>query len=184
MGSCSTPNEVVRVLDQQADRPFGIERSQIGYAFFTKCRDDVIIGRRSVEDGLGEERRTLGLTADVEAVLSCWIDADQVPFEEGFHLARRAAHTLSRPSRQSARTKWQRWREVPALDRTTGCVIAALPGPAHSSMARLRSRSRRSCSPRASIAVAGAASSWWASSRLAGSMMWMWLVVRPRESAT
>ena len=43
---------------------FGIERSQIDDAFFAKCWDDVIIGRRSVEDGLGEALRAIGLTAD------------------------------------------------------------------------------------------------------------------------
>ncbi len=70
---------------------FGIEPTEIREAFFTKSWDDVLNGRRSVEDGLGEALAQIGATVDVESVLSCWFDADYSPFEETFDLARNAA---------------------------------------------------------------------------------------------
>ena len=53
--------------------------------------DDVVNGRRTVEDGLGEALARIGTTVDVESVLSCWFDADYAPIDETFDLARRAA---------------------------------------------------------------------------------------------
>ncbi len=70
---------------------FGIQRSQIREAFFSKRWDDVVNGRCSVEDALGEALVQIGATVDVESVLSCWFDADYAPIEETFDLARRAA---------------------------------------------------------------------------------------------
>jgi putative hydrolase of the HAD superfamily len=70
---------------------FGLERVQIDEAFFMQGWDDVVNGRRSVEEGLGEALGQLGATVDVESVLSCWFDADYAPIEETFDLARRAA---------------------------------------------------------------------------------------------
>lgn len=71
---------------------FGIERDQIREAFFMQSWDDIINGRRSVEDGLGEALRQIGATVEVEAVLSCWFEADYAPIEATFDLARKAAH--------------------------------------------------------------------------------------------
>ena len=70
---------------------YGIERAQLRESFFTNSWDDVINGRRTVEDGLGEALARIGMTVDVESVLSCWFDADYAPIEETFDLARRAA---------------------------------------------------------------------------------------------
>lgn len=98
---------------------FGIEHSQIGDAFFARCWDDVIIGRRSVEDGLGEALRTIGLTVDVEAVLACWFDADYVPFEEVFRLARRAARAGCRVVLATD----QEHRRAEHLRRRIGAVV-------------------------------------------------------------
>lgn len=70
---------------------FGIERAQLRESFFMNCWDDVVNGRRSVEDGLAEALARIGVTVDVEAVLSCWLDADYAPIDEAFDLARRAA---------------------------------------------------------------------------------------------
>ena len=69
---------------------FGIERAQLRESFFMNCWDDVVNGRRSVEDGLAEALGLIGSTVDVEAVLSCWFEADYAPIEETFDLARRA----------------------------------------------------------------------------------------------
>lgn len=60
---------------------FGIERAQLREAFFMSSWDDVINGRRSIEDGLGEALIEIGTTVDVESVLSCWFDADYVPID-------------------------------------------------------------------------------------------------------
>lgn len=70
---------------------FGIDRAQLRESFFMNCWDDVVNGRRSVEDGLAEALALIGTTVDVEAVLSCWFDADYAPIDETFDLARRAA---------------------------------------------------------------------------------------------
>jgi putative hydrolase of the HAD superfamily len=70
---------------------FGIERAQLRESFFMQSWDDVINGRRTIEDGLGEALARIGTTVDVESVLSCWFDADYAPIEETFDLARRAA---------------------------------------------------------------------------------------------
>lgn len=70
---------------------FGIERIQLCEAFFVNSWDDVINGRRTVEDGLGEALATIGTTVDVESVLACWFEADYAPIEDTFDLARRAA---------------------------------------------------------------------------------------------
>ncbi len=70
---------------------FGIERAQLRESFFMQSWDDVVNGRRTVEDGLGEALTRIGSAVDVESVLSCWFDADYAPIEETFDLARRAA---------------------------------------------------------------------------------------------
>ena len=70
---------------------FGIERAQLRESFFMNSWDDVVNGRRSVEDGLAEALALIGTTVDVESVLSCWFDADYAPIDETFALARGAA---------------------------------------------------------------------------------------------
>lgn len=70
---------------------FGIERSQLRESFFMNSWDEVVNGRRTVEDGLAEALALIGATVDVESVLSCWFDADYAPIDETFDLARRAA---------------------------------------------------------------------------------------------
>ena len=70
---------------------FGIEYSQLQEAFFIQSWDEVLHGRRSVEECLSEALARIGATVDVESVLSYWFDADYVPFEDTFDLARRAS---------------------------------------------------------------------------------------------
>ena len=69
---------------------FGIERAQLREAFFMRSWDDVVNGRRAIEDALAEALTLIDPAVDVESVLSCWFDADYVPFEQTFELARRA----------------------------------------------------------------------------------------------
>lgn len=69
---------------------FGIERAQIQAAFFEHSWIDVINGRQPIEASLAEALVKIGTDADVESVLSCWFDADFVPFDAAFDLARRA----------------------------------------------------------------------------------------------
>jgi len=69
---------------------FGIERSQIDAAFFSRTWNDIIVGRRSVEAELADALGRLGSNIDAESVLACWFEADYVPFEATFDLARRA----------------------------------------------------------------------------------------------
>jgi putative hydrolase of the HAD superfamily len=69
----------------------GITNSEIQEAFFMRSWDDVVNGRRSIEEGLGEALAQIGASADIDSVLSCWFDADYFPFEATFELARRAA---------------------------------------------------------------------------------------------
>jgi putative hydrolase of the HAD superfamily len=70
---------------------FGIARAQLREAFFMRGWDDVVNGRSSIEDELGAALELLGIEVDVEAVLSCWFDADYAPIEATFELAKRAA---------------------------------------------------------------------------------------------
>ncbi len=69
---------------------FGIEPALLHEAFFRRNWTDIIVGRRSVEDGLAEALAQIGTTTDVESVLACWFDADYVPIAETFELAQRA----------------------------------------------------------------------------------------------
>lgn len=69
---------------------FGIEPALLNEAFFRRSWTDIIIGRRSVEDGLAEALAQIGTTANVESVLACWFDADYVPIADTFELAQRA----------------------------------------------------------------------------------------------
>jgi putative hydrolase of the HAD superfamily len=71
---------------------FGIEPALLDEAFFRRSWTDIIVGRRSVEDGLAEALAQIGTTADVESVLACWFDADYVPIADTFELAQRATH--------------------------------------------------------------------------------------------
>jgi hypothetical protein len=43
--------------------------------------DDVVNRRRPIEDALTEALHLIGSSAPVENVLSCWFDADYVPFK-------------------------------------------------------------------------------------------------------
>lgn len=70
---------------------FGIEPALLNEAFFRRSWTDIIIGRRSVEDGLAEALAQIGTTANVESVLACWFDADYVPIADTFELAQRAS---------------------------------------------------------------------------------------------
>jgi len=75
---------------------FGINENQIQEAFFSKSWDEVLHGQRSIEECLSEALARIGTTVDVESVLSCWFDADYVPIQETFDLARRASQAECR----------------------------------------------------------------------------------------
>jgi hypothetical protein len=70
---------------------FGIEEIQLREVCFEQNWDDILIGRRSIENGLAEALVHIGAEVQVESVLSCWFDADYAPVVEAFDLARRAA---------------------------------------------------------------------------------------------
>ncbi len=74
----------------ELNRRFGIERSQLRETFFMRHWDDVVNGRRPIEGALADSLRQIGTDADHEQVLACWFDADYVPVEPAFDLARRA----------------------------------------------------------------------------------------------
>jgi putative hydrolase of the HAD superfamily len=69
----------------------GITRSQLQDAFFTRYWDDIVNGRREIEEGLREALKRLGTSVDCETVLSCWFEADFFPVESAIALAKRAA---------------------------------------------------------------------------------------------
>lgn len=72
---------------------FGIVPAVLHETFFRRSWTDIIIGRRSVEDGLAEAHAQIGTTADVESVLACWFDADDVPIAATVELAQRASRS-------------------------------------------------------------------------------------------
>lgn len=66
---------------------FGIDRNQIRETFFAPKWKQIVTGQASVEDELQASLKLLGTTADVESVLTCWFEADYIPFEATFQLA-------------------------------------------------------------------------------------------------
>ena len=74
----------------EMERAFGITRLQFREVFFTRSWDDVVNGRRPVEDGVGEALADLGAEVAVEDFLEVWFEADFVPIDEAIELARRA----------------------------------------------------------------------------------------------
>lgn len=74
----------------EMERSFGLTRPQFRDAFFMRSWDDVVNGRRSVEDGVGAALADLSADVDVEEFLSVWFEADFVPIDEAIEVARRA----------------------------------------------------------------------------------------------
>jgi putative hydrolase of the HAD superfamily len=74
----------------EMERNFGLTRPQFREAFFQRSWDDVVNGRRSVEDGVGEALADLGAGVDVEEFLRVWFEADFAPINDAIALARRA----------------------------------------------------------------------------------------------
>jgi putative hydrolase of the HAD superfamily len=75
----------------ELERRHGITRAELRDAFFMQCWDDIVNGRRAIEDGLAEALELIGSPAACEDVLSCWFEADFVPVDSVVALARRAA---------------------------------------------------------------------------------------------
>lgn len=75
----------------ELERRHGITRPQLRQAFFMRSWDDVVNGRIDIESALGAALDQLGSTVPIEDVLSCWFDADFVPFDHAVDVARRAA---------------------------------------------------------------------------------------------
>lgn len=74
----------------EMERSFGLTRPQFREAFFMESWDDVVNGRRLVEDGVGAALADLGANVDVEEFLRVWFEADFAPIDEAIELARRA----------------------------------------------------------------------------------------------
>jgi putative hydrolase of the HAD superfamily len=72
-------------------RRHAITRDQLRQEFFAPHWNDIVNGRRPIEPALAGALEALGSAADVEAVLSCWFDADFFLVEPVADLARRAA---------------------------------------------------------------------------------------------
>lgn len=110
---------------------FGIERAQLREAFFMQSWDDVVNGRRTIEDGLGEALAWIGAEVDVESVLSCWFDADYVPIDDTFDLARRAAadgcRVVLATNQEHRRAEYLR-RRVGAAISLDGVIYSAAVG--------------------------------------------------------
>ena len=75
----------------EMERRFGITRLQFREVFFMRSWDDVVNGRRSVEDGVAEALSSVGSDVVVEDFLVVWFEADFVPVDRAIALARRAA---------------------------------------------------------------------------------------------
>jgi putative hydrolase of the HAD superfamily len=75
----------------ELERRHSITRAELRDAFFLRCWDDVVNGRRAIEDGLAEALEMIGSPVDCEDVLSCWFEADFVPVDSVVALGRRAA---------------------------------------------------------------------------------------------
>lgn len=69
---------------------FGITRSQIQATFFERSFNDVLNGRRPVEEGIAEAFVRIGVEVDVEAFLAVWFEADFAPIDATIALAVRA----------------------------------------------------------------------------------------------
>jgi putative hydrolase of the HAD superfamily len=77
----------------ELERRHGITRTQLREAFFDRCWDDIVNGRRAIEDGLTEALEVIGASVDCESVLSCWFEADSVPVNSAIALAKRVAQS-------------------------------------------------------------------------------------------
>ena len=71
----------------EMERSFGLTRPQFRDAFFMRSWDDVVNGRRPVEDGVGAALADLGADVDVEEFLRVWFEADFVLIDETVALA-------------------------------------------------------------------------------------------------
>lgn len=74
----------------EMERSFGMTRLQFREAFFMRSWDDVVNGRRAVEEAVAEALAVLGSDAAVEDFLRVWFEADFVPVDEAIALAGRA----------------------------------------------------------------------------------------------
>ncbi len=74
----------------EMEREFGISRPQFRAAFFMRSWDDVINGRRQIEDGVAQALADIGADVAVEDVLRVWFEADFAPIDAAIALARRA----------------------------------------------------------------------------------------------
>lgn len=75
---------------------FGIDPEQLSDTFFAPSWRDVVTGHQPIEPVLARALVDMGSTVDVETVLACWFEADYVPIEPSFDLARRVARSGKR----------------------------------------------------------------------------------------
>ncbi len=74
----------------EMERAFGITRPQIQRALFERSFDDMLIGRRSIDDGVAEALADLGGDVAVDDFLEVWFDTDFVVIDDTVALANRA----------------------------------------------------------------------------------------------
>jgi putative hydrolase of the HAD superfamily len=80
----------------ELERRHGITPTQLREAFFDRYWDDIVNGRRAIEDGLAEALEAIGTSIGCESVLSCWFEADFVPVNSAIALANRVAQSGAR----------------------------------------------------------------------------------------
>jgi putative hydrolase of the HAD superfamily len=80
----------------ELERRYGITPTQLREAFFDRCWDDIVNGRRAIEDGLTEALEEIGTSVGCESVLSCWFETDFVPVKSAIALANRVAKSGAR----------------------------------------------------------------------------------------
>jgi putative hydrolase of the HAD superfamily len=68
-----------------------ITRSRLREAFFIRYWDDIMTGRREIEECLREALHQLRPSVDCESVLSCWFEADFFPVKSAIAVGKRAA---------------------------------------------------------------------------------------------
>jgi putative hydrolase of the HAD superfamily len=75
----------------ELERRHEITRTQLRSTFFAPYWEDIVNGRRRIEDALSEALELIGSEVDCEAVLSCWFETDFVPVDAVIALANFAA---------------------------------------------------------------------------------------------
>jgi len=104
---------------QELQIRFGIDPAMFGEFFFARHWAGVVTGRRSIQDPLAQALVDMGSQVRVEQVLECWFEADFVPFDASFDLARR----IARNGRRVVLATNQEHRRAHYLAERIGAVV-------------------------------------------------------------